>query len=210
MKFSHASWKNWKHRKKGILLPADSHTRANHEFKFKHPQSNCEAFPFDTVKVVSVEGFKLDHCSRNGLIIGVTLQGLLPINDQNQHQWQCNSFYNELGTILLLAHGDKRLFFLFSILLYDGKICYDFIFKWDQTLVLHIGWHYTTETKSMNILLLGFISFWKITIYILVNYLIYLKTLSLRLNQQCYTIGWQSLYDYISNQIVRLLCILFF
>ena len=60
---------------KGILLPADSHTRANPKYKFKHlqVQSNCEAFghnfspatiaswnslPFDSVKAVSVS-FKL-------------------------------------------------------------------------------------------------------------------------------------------------------
>ena len=49
----------------GILLPADSHKRANHKFKFKYLQSKCEAYkhslspatipswnslPFDIVK----------------------------------------------------------------------------------------------------------------------------------------------------------------
>ena len=54
------------------LLPANSHTKANHKFKFNHLQSNCEAFrpsfipttiaswnsipfqAFDTVKAVRV------------------------------------------------------------------------------------------------------------------------------------------------------------
>ena len=59
--------------RKGILLPADSCTRANHGFKFKHLQSNCEAFRYSfaqpllpagtsfllIVKAVNVEGFKL-------------------------------------------------------------------------------------------------------------------------------------------------------
>ena len=60
-----------------ILTPADSRTRKNHSFKFKHLQANCDSyyhigtlfFPatisswnnlqFDIEKVDSVEGFKL-------------------------------------------------------------------------------------------------------------------------------------------------------
>ena len=57
-----------------ILTPADSRTRKNHSFKFKHLQANCDSyrysffpattsswnnFPFGIEKVDSVEGFKL-------------------------------------------------------------------------------------------------------------------------------------------------------
>ena len=57
-----------------ILTPADSRTRKNHSFKFKHLQANCDSYrfsffpatisswnnlPFDIAKVDSVEGFKL-------------------------------------------------------------------------------------------------------------------------------------------------------
>ena len=30
----------------GILTPADSHTRKNHSFKFKHLQANCASYLF--------------------------------------------------------------------------------------------------------------------------------------------------------------------
>jgi hypothetical protein len=58
----------------GILIPADSRTRANHRLKFRHIQSNCQAFkssffpatisswnslPIGTVEADSVAGFKL-------------------------------------------------------------------------------------------------------------------------------------------------------
>ena len=57
-----------------ILTPADSRTRKNHSFKFKHLQANCDSYrysffpatisswnnlPFGIEKVDSVEGFKL-------------------------------------------------------------------------------------------------------------------------------------------------------
>ena len=57
-----------------ILTPADSRTRRNHSFKFKHLQANCDSYrysffpatisswnnlPFGIEKVDSVEGFKL-------------------------------------------------------------------------------------------------------------------------------------------------------
>ena len=57
-----------------ILTPADSRTRKNHSFKFKHLQANCDScrysffpatisswnnLPFGIEKVDSVEGFKL-------------------------------------------------------------------------------------------------------------------------------------------------------
>ena len=57
-----------------ILTPADSRTRKNHSFKFKHLQVNCDSYrfsffpatisswnnlPFGIEKVDSVEGFKL-------------------------------------------------------------------------------------------------------------------------------------------------------
>ena len=57
-----------------ILMPADSRTRNNHSFKFKHLQANCDSYrytffpatisswnnlPFGIEKVDSVEGFKL-------------------------------------------------------------------------------------------------------------------------------------------------------
>ena len=57
-----------------ILTPADSRTRKNHRFKFKHLQANCDSYrfslfpatisswnnrPFGIEKVDSVEGFKL-------------------------------------------------------------------------------------------------------------------------------------------------------
>ena len=57
-----------------ILTPADSCTRKNHSFKFKHLQANCDSYkysffpatisswnnlPFGIEKVDSVEGFKL-------------------------------------------------------------------------------------------------------------------------------------------------------
>ena len=57
-----------------ILTPADSRTRKNHSFKFKHFQANCDSYrysffpatisswnnlPFGIEKVDSVEGFKL-------------------------------------------------------------------------------------------------------------------------------------------------------
>ena len=57
-----------------ILKPADSRTRKNHSFKFKHLQANCDSYrysffpatisswnnlPFGIEKVDSVEGFKL-------------------------------------------------------------------------------------------------------------------------------------------------------
>ena len=57
-----------------ILTPADSRTRKNHLFKFKHLQANCDSYrysffpatlsswnnlPFGIEKVDSVEGFKL-------------------------------------------------------------------------------------------------------------------------------------------------------
>ena len=57
-----------------ILTPADSRTRKNHSFKFKHLQANCDSYrfsffpatisswnnlPFCIEKVDSVEGFKL-------------------------------------------------------------------------------------------------------------------------------------------------------
>ena len=57
-----------------ILMPADSRTRKNHSFKFKHLQGNCDSYrysffpatisswnnlPFGIEKVDSVEGFKL-------------------------------------------------------------------------------------------------------------------------------------------------------
>ena len=57
-----------------IITPADSLTRKNHSFKFKHPHANCDSYRFSffpaTIsswnnlsfgieKVVSLEGFKL-------------------------------------------------------------------------------------------------------------------------------------------------------
>ena len=57
-----------------IITPADSRTRKNHSFKFKHLQANCDSYrlsffpatisswnnlPFGIEKVDSVEGFKL-------------------------------------------------------------------------------------------------------------------------------------------------------
>ena len=60
--------------KEDILTPADSRTRKNHSFKFKHLQSNCDSYrfslfpatisswnnlPFGIEKVDSVEGFIL-------------------------------------------------------------------------------------------------------------------------------------------------------
>ena len=57
-----------------ILMPADSRTKKNHSFKFKHLQANCDSYrysffpatisswnnlPFGIDKVDSVEGFKL-------------------------------------------------------------------------------------------------------------------------------------------------------
>ena len=57
-----------------ILTPADSHTRKNHSFKFKHLQENCDSYrysffsatisswnnlPLSIEKVDRVEGFKL-------------------------------------------------------------------------------------------------------------------------------------------------------
>ena len=66
-----------------ILTPADSRTRKNHSFKFKHLQANCDSYrfsffpatisswnnlPFCIEKVDSVEGFKLklkEHAIRS-------------------------------------------------------------------------------------------------------------------------------------------------
>ena len=57
-----------------ILTPADSRTRKNHSFKFKHLQANCDSYrfsffpatisswnnlPFGIEKVDSIKGFKL-------------------------------------------------------------------------------------------------------------------------------------------------------
>ena len=57
-----------------ILTPADSRTRKNHEFKFKHLQANCDSYrysffpatisswnnlPFGIEKVDSIEGLKI-------------------------------------------------------------------------------------------------------------------------------------------------------
>ena len=67
-----------------ILTPADSRTRKNHSFKFKHLQANCDSyrysffpatisswnnFPFGIEKVDSVEGFKLSV----SVVLAVTL-----------------------------------------------------------------------------------------------------------------------------------------
>ena len=61
-------------QREDILTPADSRTRKNHSFKFKHLQANCDSYrfsffpatisswnnlPFSIEKVDSVEGFKL-------------------------------------------------------------------------------------------------------------------------------------------------------
>ena len=86
---------------KDILTPADSHTRKNHSFKFKHLQANCDSYrfsffpatissrnnlPFGIEKVDSVEGLKLklkEHTIRSPLSesnIGVILNLWSPAN----------------------------------------------------------------------------------------------------------------------------------
>ena len=70
-----------------ILTPADSRTRKNHSFKFKHFQANCDSYrfsffpatisswnnlPFDIEKVDSVEGFKLKLKKHTIRLLSVT------------------------------------------------------------------------------------------------------------------------------------------
>ena len=72
-----------------ILTPADSRTRKNHSFKFKHLQANCDSYrysffpatisswnnlPFGIEKVDSVEGFKLKLKEHTFRLLSVTLK----------------------------------------------------------------------------------------------------------------------------------------